>query len=118
MRTEQLIVSACRHCQFFEGEGRRGGQCQQLGVPVQGGWKACSLAIAPFAPTWETLREAVTLKQKTLPSQELPLQELQPLRSSISTERIVERIVEKSHIPSAQLAIPSRLATASGMLDE
>lgn len=48
-------VSACRHCQHYVTEGRRGGQCQQLGSPVKGNWRACSLAIPPFAPTWENL---------------------------------------------------------------
>lgn len=36
-------------------EGRRGGLCQQLGVPVSSSWKACSLALPPFAPSWENL---------------------------------------------------------------
>lgn len=43
----------CRHCQHYLVEGRRGGQCQQLGAPVLGRWKACQLAIPPFAPSWE-----------------------------------------------------------------
>jgi hypothetical protein len=42
-------VSACRHCQFYKPEGRRGGYCQQLSVPVQGQWQACSLSLPPFA---------------------------------------------------------------------
>ena len=32
--------------------GRRGGECQRLGIPVQGRWKACSLAI-PALSKWE-----------------------------------------------------------------
>ena len=28
--------------------------CQQLGVPVKANWKACSLALPPFAPSWES----------------------------------------------------------------
>jgi hypothetical protein len=51
----QNSVSACRHCQHYVSEGRRGGQCQQLGSPVKGSWRACSLALPPFAPTWETM---------------------------------------------------------------
>ncbi|MGF1495988.1 MAG: hypothetical protein ACFB8W_04070 [Elainellaceae cyanobacterium] len=47
-------ISVCRYCQHYLLEGRRGGQCQQLGIHVQGCWKACSLAIPPFAPSWET----------------------------------------------------------------
>jgi hypothetical protein len=32
-----------------------------LDVPVQGNWKACGLAIAAFAPTWEGLEEMISL---------------------------------------------------------
>lgn len=46
-------VSACRYCQFYRAEGRRGGHCHQLGVPVQGCWTSCSLALPPFAPLWK-----------------------------------------------------------------
>lgn len=31
--------------------------CQQLGVPVKANWKACSLALPPFAPSWESLEQ-------------------------------------------------------------
>lgn len=48
-------VSTCRHCQHYLVEGRRGGQCKQLGAPVLGRWKACQLAIPPFAPSWEDM---------------------------------------------------------------
>lgn len=53
MRTLTSIISTCRYCQHYSSEGRRGGYCNQLGAPVQGCWKACSLAIPPFAPSWE-----------------------------------------------------------------
>ncbi|MBF2051234.1 MAG: hypothetical protein EDM05_029480 [Leptolyngbya sp. IPPAS B-1204] len=48
-------ISACRHCRSYRAEGRRGGYCQQLGVPVQGSWKTCSLAMAPFTANWQQL---------------------------------------------------------------
>ncbi|MCU0525456.1 MAG: hypothetical protein MUF72_11585 [Elainella sp. Prado103] len=57
MKSVNDAISTCRHCQFYRSEGRRGGFCRQLEVPVQGGWKSCSLAIAPFASTWEKLAE-------------------------------------------------------------
>ena len=47
-------ISVCRHCQNYTLEGRRGGHCSQLGSLVQGDWTACSLAIPPFAPSWES----------------------------------------------------------------
>ena len=57
MNTEKFLTSACRCCIFYSPEGRRGGMCQQLGVPVKGCWKACSLAEHPFArsswPDWD-----------------------------------------------------------------
>jgi hypothetical protein len=53
METVNKTISACRHCQFYVSEGRRGGHCQQLGVPVQSSWKSCSLASSPFVPNWD-----------------------------------------------------------------
>jgi hypothetical protein len=58
MNPHNCAVSTCRHCQFYQLEGRRGGYCQQLGVPVQSSWKSCSLAIPPFAPTWELVGQS------------------------------------------------------------
>ncbi len=55
MKNFNSCISVCRHCQHYTTEGRRGGQCQQLGVPVQGAWKACQFALPPFAPSWEHL---------------------------------------------------------------
>lgn len=54
-----LPTSACRYCQHYQPEGRRGGECQMLGVRVQGNWKACSLAVSAFAPNWESLVEEI-----------------------------------------------------------
>lgn len=55
MKSVNDVISTCRHCQFYRSEGRRGGYCQQLTVPVQSGWKSCSLATAPFASNWKKL---------------------------------------------------------------
>ncbi|NJL22611.1 MAG: hypothetical protein HC895_20240 [Leptolyngbyaceae cyanobacterium SM1_3_5] len=46
-------ISTCRHCRHYQLEGRRGGNCQQLGALVQGGWKACTLAVPAFVQSWE-----------------------------------------------------------------
>ncbi|MFN6515548.1 MAG: hypothetical protein RMY29_013780 [Nostoc sp. CreGUA01] len=58
MKPIKSLASACRYCRHYQPEGRRGGVCQQLGAPVQASWKACNLAIPPFAPSWETLEDA------------------------------------------------------------
>ncbi|MBF2036950.1 MAG: hypothetical protein IGR92_16110 [Leptolyngbyaceae cyanobacterium T60_A2020_046] len=47
MERTQFGVSCCQRCRYYTPEGRRGGQCSQLDVPVQGKWTACSLA-TPF----------------------------------------------------------------------
>ena len=65
MKSIEIFTSACRNCRFFSPEGRRGGVCQQLGAPVRGNWKACSLAVPPFAPSWETLEDAWSLPDAT-----------------------------------------------------
>jgi hypothetical protein len=71
MKPADRSISACRHCQFYTLEGRRGGQCQVLNVSVQGSWAACALAVAPFAATltaptltadWRELEELISLK--------------------------------------------------------
>lgn len=59
-------VSACRHCRFYQGEGRRGGQCKQLGAPVQAGWSACPLAAPLFAAEWEACQSVVAAGQHLL----------------------------------------------------
>ncbi|NJL81149.1 MAG: hypothetical protein HC836_25425 [Richelia sp. RM2_1_2] len=65
MKSTQISTSACRNCRYFSPEGRRGGVCQQLGAPVRGSWKACSLAASPFAPSWESLEDALSLPDAT-----------------------------------------------------
>ncbi len=55
MKTLHFPTSACRCCRYYQPEGRRGGMCQQLNVPVRGSWKACSLALSPFAPDWDKI---------------------------------------------------------------
>jgi hypothetical protein len=55
MKSLEGNISSCRHCSFYRSEGRRGGSCQQLGVPVQGNWSICPLAVPPFQPSWKNL---------------------------------------------------------------
>ncbi len=63
MKTSNFLTSSCRFCRYYQTEGRRGGMCQQLGVPVRAEWKACSLAVAPFTQTWESLEKVVKLEK-------------------------------------------------------
>lgn len=63
MNEIKVSTSTCRHCRFYEIEGRRGGSCQMLsGVPVQSNWKACSLAAAPFKTTVKKLEDIFQLE--------------------------------------------------------
>lgn len=48
MNSAQCQVSSCSRCRFYDPEGRRGGQCSQLGVPVESRWTPCSLAMPVF----------------------------------------------------------------------
>ncbi|NEQ41780.1 MAG: hypothetical protein F6K40_38615 [Okeania sp. SIO3I5] len=54
----------CRHCRYYSPEGRRGGVCQKLMTEVESNWKACSLALSPFAPSWENLNDMVMWHKK------------------------------------------------------
>jgi hypothetical protein len=62
MKERNFSTSACRHCRFYEPEGRRGGSCQILGVSVQSGWKACSFASPPFETTLQKLEDIFQLE--------------------------------------------------------
>lgn len=59
MKTANFAISACRYCRYYNSQGRRGGMCEQLSVPVQANWKACALATTPFATSWENIEEIV-----------------------------------------------------------
>lgn len=66
MKSFNSLTSACRYCQHYEPEGRRGGHCQQLGVPVRGSWKSCSLASPAFASSWASLEEIMIWSDESL----------------------------------------------------
>lgn len=63
MKPQSNCNSACRHCQFYHPEGRRGGICSQLGVPVEAEWKSCHLATPAFDTEWQPLPEIVLLEK-------------------------------------------------------
>jgi hypothetical protein len=60
------LTSACRHCRHYTPEGRRGGICALLSVPVQSQWKACSLAVSPFGQSWENIAEIGLWQEQTV----------------------------------------------------
>ncbi|MDB9525915.1 hypothetical protein PN498_07955 [Oscillatoria sp. CS-180] len=57
MDITQFDVSCCQRCRHFTLEGRRGGHCGQLNVPVQGRWTACSLANPVFSEPISTVTQ-------------------------------------------------------------
>lgn len=80
--TLTLLNSACRYCRYYKPEGRRGGMCQMLGVPVQGKWKACTLEMPAFAPSWEGLAEIM------IPPNKMPVLSDNPLVSALDNSAI------------------------------
>jgi len=63
---DNSLLSTCRCCTHYQPEGRRGGTCSQLGVPVKGCWQACSLAARPFAPCWDGLDRRIARLETSL----------------------------------------------------
>ncbi|MGD1917481.1 MAG: hypothetical protein ACFCAD_00535 [Pleurocapsa sp.] len=62
MKEINFSTSACRYCRFYKPEGRRGGSCNMLGVPVQSSWKACTFASPPFETTLKKLEDIFQLE--------------------------------------------------------
>jgi hypothetical protein len=89
MSDPTLSITACRYCQHYQGEGRRGGQCQQLNVPVQGAWKPCKLAIPPFAPEWEETPDLMLWPVALVPV-------VEPLSREMVVRGLEQRVLELS----------------------
>ena len=65
MNEIKFSTSTCRYCRFYQLEGRRGGSCQMLNVPVQSSWKACAFAASPFKTTLRKLEDIFQLETST-----------------------------------------------------
>jgi hypothetical protein len=96
MNTPHPQTSACRHCQHYEPEGRRGGYCKQLSVAVQGAWSACALAIPPFSPTWENFEDIMLWQKKTLAAME----------ESVLVESLDTRSHSQTHSETVEVSQP------------
>jgi hypothetical protein len=101
MKTLNFPTSACRYCHHYCVEGRRGGMCQQLGVPVRGSWKACSLALPQFASSWESI-------EKILQDEKLILKEAICGNSSLKDSEPASA-QEKTSTPSETLVLEAVL---------
>ena len=51
-------TSKCNFCGHYKMQRGAVGHCQLLNAPVRGGWKSCTLALPPFAPSWEHVEDA------------------------------------------------------------
>jgi hypothetical protein len=86
MRELTVALTACRYCQHYTPEGRRGGYCGQLGVSVQGSWKPCPFMIPAFTSSWSPLPSLMVYPQPIAES--LPLAKLR--QDAIPTEAILD----------------------------
>ncbi|WP_448601482.1 hypothetical protein [Thermoleptolyngbya sp.] len=87
-------ISSCRRCAHYHLEGRRGGHCQLLGVPVQGAWGACPMGQPQFLPV--AIAAAVADVEPVMHGQPLVLPEPQPMAL------LAEMFVEKSPRPESE----------------
>lgn len=64
MDATQFGISSCQRCRHYTLEGRRGGHCSQLNVPVQGKWSPCSLAAPVFLESLSSVTELPAWPQR------------------------------------------------------
>ena len=105
MSNFEPVISFCRHCQNYSLEGRRGGYCSQLGSLVQGGWKACSLAIPPFAPSWESPSGIKHELAQLIRKQQEQLEVLEPQMTKRDPIEVLEACINTSEANEVWLAI-------------
>lgn len=80
MKETNFLDLNCRHCRYYQPEGRRGGSCLKLGVSVLSNWKACLLASPPFASPLKNLDTTFISLEKTL----INLEEIVHLETALS----------------------------------
>lgn len=94
MELTGYLTASCRHCRFYDLEGRRGGHCHLLGAPVRGGWKACSMGASPFAQNWTDLEKMMVLDVIVPDAHNTPLEVNAPLEAvshlTLDHEAIIE----------------------------
>ncbi len=66
MDSSDNSVTTCRLCHHYSPEGRRGGFCKKLDVPVLSQWDACSLAAHPFDSACQSINMLNTLLHESL----------------------------------------------------
>ena len=79
MTNKNCLASACRYCRFYQPEGLRGGNCQQLGVSVHSDWTACQLALPAFASAWNNAEELTSANWQVETPQVLRDREFSPV---------------------------------------
>lgn len=65
MNSSGNSITNCRFCRYYSPEGRRGGSCERLDVPVDSTWEACKLAVHPFE-AWQTFELSQFIHQEPL----------------------------------------------------
>jgi hypothetical protein len=91
--TRDLKIVDCRFCKYYQPEGRRGGHCDLLCVPMPGQLKACRFAIPPF--------------QQTLSEPIAPLPKKLPLTPEVLREEIPASYVEVAYLNDLPKLSPS-----------
>lgn len=104
MKEINFSTSVCRFCRFYKPEGRRGGSCQMLAVPVQSSWEACTLASSPFETTLKKLEDIFHLE--TLETS-MPLDST--IQKSTLSSKMPEMKVDDSSSYQALVSRPSRV---------
>lgn len=91
------MAISCRHCKYFKPEGRRGGDCQLLGVLVRGSWQACSRSAPPFTTSHSKLAQRIPQSES--------LQIARPIELVSSQKLVIEQLAKRD----PELAIPKPL---------
>lgn len=101
-------ISACRRCFYYHTEGRRGGHCQLLGVPVQGAWGACPMALPQFLSV--SVATALVDPEPAMQPRPLMIPEPQPVALLLEMFVAKEEQVQREPLPVAvPLELPSQL---------
>ncbi|BAW96136.1 hypothetical protein NIES970_10590 [[Synechococcus] sp. NIES-970] len=63
MKPPSCSTSTCKHCRYFQAEGRRGGICKRFETFAAGDWTSCDFALPIFGEEWEAATDLIHLEK-------------------------------------------------------
>ncbi|MEM6450187.1 MAG: hypothetical protein AAF703_07730 [Cyanobacteria bacterium P01_D01_bin.105] len=110
MAASKCEISRCGLCRFYVHEGRRGGTCSQLNVPVGSRWQACCLGASPFQVASEVKISEIEMgishwkSSHEVKPTEMPIADRTAIECSMTEYSVIENPVAQRSVVAESIA--------------